>query len=236
MNDTRQHFSAALWVDLARGQLQGPSAGEMDMHLRSGCRTCMAEFDTWQDFVLFAREERSARPPDASVRVAKSLLAQRRLAHPPAPASHPILHWASAALATLIHDSRAAGAAGVRAGATLSRHLAFRANDLIVDLRIDSADAAGRFRITGQVADSRYPDQPPGQVQLSLVNDAAAANDDDEALASTLATGPLGEFCFMLHAGSTHRLLVHADQQRIVAIPLAGLVDALTETTRLRTL
>lgn len=233
MNNTSEHFSAAQWVDLVRGQLHGPSADEMDAHLRSGCHVCMTDFEAWQDFTVFASEEPSVTPPGDIVRVAKSLLAQRRLAQPPAPAGHPIANWASAALATLILDSRATGFAGVRAGSTVSRHLAFRAHDLIVDVRIDSPDAAGRFRITGQVADSRHPDLPPGQVQLSLVNDDAASHEDT---ARALETGPLGEFCFTLNAGGSHRLLVHADQQRVIAVPLAGLVDALTETTRLRTL
>src|SRR5688572_28792643 len=90
MNNASEHFSAALWVDLARGQLQGPSAGEMDAHLRSGCRACVTEFDTWQDFTIFASEEPAATPPAADLRVAKSLFAQHRLANPPAPVSHRI--------------------------------------------------------------------------------------------------------------------------------------------------
>src|SRR5262245_53979859 len=127
----RQHFTGPQWVDLVRGQLTGEIADDMDRHLRMGCQECVAAFDAWQGFAVFAVEERESTPPADAVRVAKSYLAQHKLAGRP----NSIAWWASTPLATLVFDSRQTASAGVRAAATaFSRHLVFSANSLIVDL------------------------------------------------------------------------------------------------------
>jgi hypothetical protein len=210
----KEHFTAPQWVDLVRGQLTGEIADDMDRHLRMGCQECVAAFDAWQGFAVFAAEERESTPPADAIRVAKSYLAQHKLAGRP----NAIAWWASTPLATLVFDSRQTAAAGVRAAATaFSRHLVFSANSLIVDLHIDTASRAGWFLLQGQVADRDHPDRPLEHIWLSLV--------DDRQEITTFQTNQLGEFRCTFDLRRALKLMVYAGRD-VVAIPIETLFDS----------
>ena len=217
----REHFTSPQWVDLVRGQLAEEVATEMDRHLRAGCTECVATFDAWQGLAVFAREEREITPPENVVRVAKSFLAQRKLSEP-VPSAQPIVAWASATLATLVFDSRLTAAAGVRASATaFSRHLVFGARSLVVDLHIDTSSRAGYFLLAGQIADRNAPDEPLGNVWLSLV--------DDRQEITTFRTNELGEFRCTFDLRRALKLMVYAGRD-VVAIPMETLFDPSTDS------
>jgi hypothetical protein len=218
MFQVREHFSSPQWVDLVRGQLAEEVANEMDRHLRMGCRECVAAFDVWQGLAVFASEERASTPPEDSVRVAKSYLAQRRLAMPGMAASQSMVSWASATLATLVFDSRQAAPVGLRAAvATFSRHLVFGANALLIDLHVDAAARAGWFLLAGQLADSRRPDVPLENVRMSLV--------DGQQEIATFRTNELGEFRCTFDLRRTLKLMVYAGRN-VIAIPMEALDPA----------
>ena len=217
----REHFTAAQWVDLVRGQLTNEIASDMDRHLRMGCAECVAAFDAWQGLAVFAAEERESTPPADAVRVAKSYLAQHTLAASGATADS-IGSWASATLATLVFDSKNVAPAGVRAAATFSRHLVFEAKSLIVDLHIDTASRAGWFLLQGQVADSHRPLEPRERFWLSLV--------DDRHEISTFQTNEFGEFRCTFDLRRTLKLMVYASRD-VVAIPIETLFDPSTDSS-----
>jgi hypothetical protein len=217
----KEHFTAPQWVDLVRGQLAEEVASEMDKHLRAGCGECVAAFDAWQGLAVFASEERASTAPEDAVRVAKSYLAQQKLASPAA--SNPLASWASATLATLVFDSQQAAPVGVRsAAAAFSRHLVYGAKSLVVDLHIDAASRSGWFLLQGQVADSSRPDQPLENVWLSLV--------DDRQEISTFQTNELGEFRCTFDLRRALKLMVYAGRD-VVAIPIETLFDPSTDTS-----
>ena len=218
----KEHFTAPQWVDLVRGQLAEEIANEMDRHLRMGCGECVAAFDAWQGLAVFAADERTSTPPEDAIRVAKSYLAQQKLAAP-APLQNPIVSWTSATLATLVFDSEQAAPAGIRAAATaFSRHLVFGANSIVVDLHIDTASRAGWFLLHGQVADSNRPDQPLEHIWLSLV--------DDRQEISTFQTNEFGEFRCTFDLRRALKLMVYAGRD-VVAIPIENLFDPSTDSS-----
>jgi hypothetical protein len=182
-----------------------------------GCGECVAAFDAWQGLAVFASEERASIPPAEAIRVAKSYLAQQKLATLGTETLPPIGLWASATLATLVFDSRQASPAGLRAAAaTSSRHFVFGANSLLIDLHIDVASGTGWFLLEGQVADSRRPDVPLDNVWLSLV--------DDRQEITTFQTNALGEFRCTLDLRRALKLMVYAGRD-VVAIPIETLLD-----------
>src|SRR5215510_12466995 len=132
-----EHFSSPQWVDLVRGIASDEVRGAMDTHLRDGCPDCVEAYRLWHGMALFAREERALTPPEDAVRVAKSYLAQHRIAQAAAPPAG-ARSFASTIVATLLFDSLQAAPARVRAAATYSRHLLFGAQSLAIDLHIDA--------------------------------------------------------------------------------------------------
>jgi hypothetical protein len=220
---TKAHFAAPQWVDLVRGQLPEEVANEMDTHLRAGCEECAAAFDAWQGLAVFASDERALTPPEDAVRVAKSYLAQHKLAEPVRIPPTSVVSWASATLATLVFDSRQAAPAGIRAAATaaFSRHLVFDAKTLVIDLHIDTASRKGWFLLAGQVADTSRPDQPLENVWLSLV--------DDRQEISMFQTNELGEFRCTFNLRRALKLMVYAGRD-VVAIPIEAVFDPSTDT------
>jgi len=216
MHQVKDHFSSPQWVDLVRGRLPEDVAAEMDVHLRSGCTDCMAAFDVWQGLAVFAEEERASTPPDDAIRVAKSYLAQPRMARAEPAQGHPIAAWASATVATLVFDSRQAVPAGVRAAAAFSRHLVFDAKSLVVDLRIDTGSRAGGLLLSGQVADTSRPEQPLEHIWLSLV--------DNRQEISMFQTNEFGEFQCTFDRRRNLTLMIYGNGS-VVAIPLDVLFD-----------
>jgi hypothetical protein len=211
-----EHFSSPQWVDLVRGLAADEVRGAMNTHLRDGCPACVKAYRLWHGMALFAGEERALTPPEDAVRVAKSYLAQHRIAHgavPPA-TERP---FASAIIATLLFDSLQAVPAGVRASvASYSRHLLFGAQSLAIDLHIDAGSRPGSFMLAGQIIDKSSPDGPFARATVSLV--------DGDITVSTFETNEFGEFQCTFELRQNMKLQV-ALQHEIVALPLEVLFD-----------
>jgi hypothetical protein len=188
----------------------------MDTHLREGCPDCVEAYRLWHGMALFAKAERALTPPEDAVRVAKSYLAQQRIAQPAVPPAG-ARSFASAIIATLLFDSLQAVPAGVRASAAAhSRHLLFGAQSLAIDLHIDAGSQPGSFMLAGQIIDKGNPEGPFARASVSLV--------DGDITVSTFETNEFGEFqcTFELRPNmKLHVVLAH----EIVTLPLEVLFD-----------
>lgn len=212
-----EHFSSPQWVDLVRGLLSEDRKTEMGQHLRAGCEECREAFAAWSGFATFAEAEPGFEPPREAVRVVKTYLAQQHVRE-----GRPVTRrqWARPSmLATLVFDSLQASPAGVRASGGYSRHLLFAAHAMAIDLHIETASKAGWFLLAGQIADTNRPDQPPGPIDMSLVQG------DTEI--TTFQTNEFGEFQCTFDRRSDLTLLF-ALEGGDVALPLDVLFTSST--------
>jgi hypothetical protein len=156
-------------------------------------------------------------PPEDAVRVAKSYLAQQRIAQPAVPPAG-ARSFASTIIATLLFDSLQAVPAGVRASvASYSRHLLFGARSLAIDLHIDAGSRPGSFMLAGQIIDKSNPDGPFARATVSLV--------DGDIAVSTFETNEFGEFQFTFDLRPNMKIHV-ALEHEIVTLPLEVLFDS----------
>jgi hypothetical protein len=212
-----EHFSSPQWVDLVRGLASDEVGGAMDTHLRDGCHDCVEAYRLWHGMALFAEQERALTPPEDAVRVAKSYLAQQRIAQPAVPPAG-ARSFASTIIATLLFDSLQAVPAGVRASvASYSRHLLFGARSLAIDLHIDAGSRPGSFMLAGQIIDKSNPDGPFARATVSLV--------DGDIAVSTFETNEFGEFQFTFDLRPNMKIHV-ALEHEIVTLPLEVLFDS----------
>ena len=211
-----EHFSSPQWVDLVRGLASDEVRGAMDTHLRDGCPDCVQAYRLWHGMALFAKEERALTPPEDALRVAKSYLAQQRIAQPAEPPAG-ARSLASAIIATLLFDSLQAVPAGVRASvASYSRHLLFGAQSLAIDLHIDAGSRPGSFLLAGQIIDKSSLEGPFARATVSLV--------DGDLVVSTFETNEFGEFQCTFELRSNMKLHVVLEHE-IVTLPLEVLFD-----------
>jgi hypothetical protein len=212
-----EHFPSPQWVDLVRGLASDEVRGAMDTHLRDGCPDCVEAYRLWHGMALFGEQERALTPPEDAVRVAKSYLAQQRIAQPAVPPAG-ARSFASTIIATLLFDSLQAVPAGVRASvASYSRHLLFGARSLAIDLHIDAGSRPGSFMLAGQIIDKSNPDGPFARATVSLV--------DGDIAVSTFETNEFGEFQFTFDLRPNMKIHV-ALEHEIVTLPLEVLFDS----------
>jgi hypothetical protein len=212
-----EHFPSPQWVDLVRGLASDEVRGAMDTHLRDGCPDCVKAYRLWHGMALFGEQERALTPPEDAVRVAKSYLAQQRIAQPAVPPAG-ARSFASTIIATLLFDSLQAVPAGVRASvASYSRHLLFGARSLAIDLHIDAGSRPGSFMLAGQIIDKSNPDGPFARATVSLV--------DGDIAVSTFETNEFGEFQFTFDLRPNMKIHV-ALEHEIVTLPLEVLFDS----------
>lgn len=135
-------------VEFALGELPDEDRQVLEAHLAAGCTCCHREVEWLRDLLATAHVDDSVEPPAWVLRRAASLFARRQ--SDPSPASAPAL--VARVLARLVFDSRLAMAASpVRNGALRSQQLLFSAENLDVDLHIESGERQAEFTLMGQV-------------------------------------------------------------------------------------
>jgi hypothetical protein len=144
------HFPAPQWADLIRGLTPDDVRDSMENHLRERCHKCLDDYGTWQRVASFARSDDAFEPPTSAIRVV-----------------HSYMCWLPA---TLMFDSLQAAPAGVRAAFTASRHVLYVAGPWAIDIHLEASPKEGATLLTGQIGDSRHPDQPPKDLELALVS------------------------------------------------------------------
>lgn len=210
------HFSSPQWIDLVRGVLTGDLKGDMESHLKSGCHECLEAHSLWHRFTRFADNERQTAPPEEAVTAAKSLMGVAPGTESAADRSG--WAWAASFIPTLVFDSLQEAAVGVRAAtAQRGRFLLYAANDLMIDLHIDSGPRPGAVLLAGQVANSAHPGHPLPDARVTLVK-------DKEELAA-YRVNALGEFHCEFEQQLHLALLIAVQGREPIVIPLDRLFE-----------
>lgn len=195
------HFSEQIWADFARGIGQSKTDQEIEAHLASGCIECVAASGIWTKVHLIASNEPAFTPPDNTVRMAKVEFVGKQPSQ--------LSSWI---MANLVFDSLSQPlTAGVRSGASDSRHLVFEAERTMVDLVLDTQTQSGTISLTGQVMDKGGAKLAPRQVAVILWTETS------QLLAESLAN-EFGEFQMEFAAQNRLRLSVEIAGQKPIRI------------------
>jgi hypothetical protein len=154
------HFSDGEWLDLVRGVMPAAQRDAMEQHLCTGCGDCLESYSVWARLAAFVEEEHSAPVPEWTVRMARTCFSSR----PPVPQDSLL----ATLVATLTFDSRRALPAGVRSAHIGARHLLYAASPYAVDLYVESIARTEQVLLTGQIANTQQPGNPPKNVEVSL--------------------------------------------------------------------
>jgi hypothetical protein len=173
------------------------------------CSRCVRTLKVWRTVAAIGHSEASFVPPEELVRAVKSACLRRLHPHAPAPES---------VLARLVFDSfRAPAAAGVRTLDLWSRQLLFEADDLAIDLRIETAGGSLRSSLMGQLLHQSQKTESLGELPVALML--------GKQCVAHRTTNPFGEFLFELELTRRHRIRIRRDAIRTIVIPLACLDD-----------
>jgi len=197
------HFSEETWVDYARGM--GLKKAELESHLATGCRECVADLNLWHGANRLASAEAAFEPPKDLVRMVKLEFVCQQ----------PVQEDSS--IARLIFDSSAQPlAVGVRSGVTSTRQFVYEAEGLTVDLRLEDRPDSALISASGQVLDRQ---QPSVQMEEAIV---VLWTDRGQMLAAT-ETNEHGEFQFDFEPQEQLRLSVAMSGRKTMRVPLENL-------------
>ncbi|HJS74554.1 MAG TPA: hypothetical protein VJ921_09715 [Vicinamibacteria bacterium] len=203
-----RHFALEDWVDLARESIPVEQRTAMLRHA-ADCSRCVRTLRVWRRVAAIGRSEASFVPPEEAVRAVKSAYLRHLHQLSPAPES---------LLARLVFDSfRAPAAAGVRTLDLCSRQLLFEADDLAIDLRIETAGGSLRSSLMGQLLHHSRQTENLGELPVALML-------GKHSVAHT-TTNPFGEFLFELELNRRHRIRIQLDAIRSIVVPLGCLDD-----------
>ncbi len=201
-----RHFHLEGWADFARQQVSPQQKAAMQDHLDRGCQRCRKIVEMWQSVLDTAGREASYQPQESAVRSLKGYYALYK-------PQKPLL---GAVLARLISDSFLQPLpAGVRSSAPAARQFVYRAENLIVDLRLESQPGSDRISLIGQVLDSQHPDAGPGSVLVILLRDGETA--------AETASNEYGEFHLEFQPHDGLMLSLRAGEKGSIIIPLQDL-------------
>jgi hypothetical protein len=199
-----KHYESKDWIDFARGTLTAEQKAMLQAHLDAGCSACKVELRIWSWMSEFGRQELSAEPPPAAVRVVKSAA----IPQDPGKARSRMRE-----IAELVFDSYSQPQViGIRSTAAAPRQLLYRAGSVLIDMRLQSAGDADRFSLSGQVLSSGESKQALRHVPIHLLSGT-------NELAST-ATNQFGEFYLEHEVGKDLQVSLEVSQERDVFIPL----------------
>lgn len=139
------HYAIERWADFVRGLVPEPYRSEMEAHLGGGCDSCAPVVARLRNVVETARHDVDV--PDAVVARAARLFVPRQQGGESL--------WRQV-LAALTSDSEAALALeGVRSAGGGAHRLAFRAEDVTVELLVDRSGPRRAVAIAGQISMAR---------------------------------------------------------------------------------
>lgn len=199
-----KHFSPENWTDYANGVISADKRNLMELHLKQGCAKCAHELEHWLLVRKFACAEPSCCPPEDAVQLAKRAFR----AYGPAYKQNPVRQFAE-----LIFDScRQPALQGVRSGQADTRHLVYRADDVMIDLQLGATTEPNRMSLIGQVMDSVDTEKGIQRVPVLLLYGR-------DTLAQT-ETNQFGEFHLECEAGKSLQVSVSVTARKDIFIPL----------------
>jgi hypothetical protein len=203
-----KHYDLADWVDYSRGLGAEPVRAAMERHVSDGCRSCLSIRAAADQITKVMATERAFEPPEGVIRQARAIFARFRPAH---------VFSLPRILARLVEDSLGhLQPVGVRGHGRCTRRALYRADDVVVDLRIEQRPGQTAVALVGQWLpgdDARAP-MAPRPVVLTA----------GRRILMTTATNVHGEFHLEYEpAGRMQLHIAAADGQRRIQISLAGL-------------
>ena len=122
-----KHFTTEEWIDFVNQAVSLKDRGEMENHLKEGCRRCRQAASLWQRVQKSAAAEQNYQPPENTQRIVKSAFAAARLEGQ---------RKESRSRISVLFDSLFQPAvAGARSAATDSRQMLYRADPFQIDLQ-----------------------------------------------------------------------------------------------------
>ena len=210
-----EHVAEENWADFVRGINRAEISDNIAAHLATGCATCKAACDMWNQVRTVAETEASVMAPEDVVRMVKMEFAIRNLDQPQ-----------SSLDGMLVFDTQMQPlTAGIRAGAVTARQLVYEADGLTVDLRLDTQPQSSKVCAIGQILNKRAP--------RSSFRDASVIVWTEKGLPIlTTKSSDFGEFHLEFDVQEHLRLSIHISGERPVRIPLGDLVsDRVTKGT-----
>lgn len=201
------HFAAGDWIDSARSLVTPSKASLMQTHLNAGCSDCMKASQFWRLAVDVSSRESSHCPPNDAVNAVKAAFIPVK----PGP-------WLAEAaqFARLVFDSfKQPSLAMVRGSTQSSRQLVHEAEPFMIDLRLDSDPARKRISLTGQVLNSKNPEQALEGVDVILLS--------GDQLVQQTSANESGEFDLDFGTRPHLQLFINLRGQRAIGIVLPDL-------------
>lgn len=157
-----KHFSSVEWIDHVNHVLDPSRESVIEKHLERGCESCAAELARWGRLSQFAAREKDYQPPKEAVHMAKAAFFISGWAQKRAPAK---------GIIELLFDSfRQPLPAGVRSVGTAPRRMLYAADDLKIDIQVESQSDGQTIVVTGQLLDLRQPGAVARDMKVILSN------------------------------------------------------------------
>jgi hypothetical protein len=157
-----RHFTTEECIDFVNEVISSNRKAEMRKHLEEGCKRCSRAVLLWQRAARIAKGNAKLEPPKDAVRVAKAAFAAANLRRSQARAG---------SFADLVFDSFSQSAAeGTRSLGAESRQMLYSAGPYQVTLQIETTPGRSSLAITGQLLNSRYPDNGCRNASVSISN------------------------------------------------------------------
>jgi hypothetical protein len=191
MGSAIEHFTESDWTMFARGAGDPVRRARVAQHLEAGCPQCVQTLRLWSVLLSVAEQEATAAPT-----------VKRR---PWTEAREPLRRRIAAGVALVFDSFRQPELAAVRATATSTRQLLYKAGRYTIKLQVEPGAASDRVCIVGQILD----DQDPAAVLRDI---AVRAVKGARTLGRT-HTNRMGEF--HLEPGATDELQLSVDVPEI---------------------
>ncbi len=199
-----KHFSLENWADFANRVIADDKRASMERHLEESCTQCVHTLSRWQWMRRFASQEPLYGPPEDAVKLAKRAFRANLPTN-----KQSATRW----FAELIFDSFGQPALqGVRSGQMNTRHLLYKADDVLIDLQLHATADPNRMSLVGQVMDSRDNEKGIQRVPVLLLYGR-------DTLAET-ETNQFGEFLLECEGGKSLLVSVGITGRKEVFIPL----------------
>jgi hypothetical protein len=198
------HFSAEHWLEFAGGTISSGHKALMQGHLKKACDECRAALAIWKEVLDIIHHESNYHPPPGAVRQAKAIFA-------------PVETWRwfreIAQTARLIFDSvRQPAPETTRGSNPFSRQILQEAKPFAIDLRVDGDPARKWVRLTGQILNSKEPNQNVPDVEVFLLR--------GEHLVRKTEANSSGEFDFEFEDEEGLQLFLDIRGQKVIEIRL----------------
>jgi hypothetical protein len=198
------HFSLENWADFANRVISDDRRASMERHLELGCTQCANVLARWQWMRKFAGEESLCCPPEDAVKLAKRVFRS----YVPGDKQDAVRCFAE-----LIFDSfRQPALEGVRNGRMNTRHLIYKAGNVVIDLQLEASAHPNRMSLVGQVMDS-------SRNAKGIQRAPVLIRYGQDTLAQT-QTNQFGEFHLECEAGKSLQISVGVTARKDVFIPL----------------